>query len=118
MSETSEFITTRRLKGISALLFSTIAIAMSLYQLSIVVILLMEHAVRGIHLMFVLMLSFLLYPPLKRFRDSKILFGIDICLAILSASCILYLLIYFDELIMRNYAPTTTDVIFGLITII
>ncbi|MEM2210488.1 MAG: TRAP transporter permease [Nitrososphaerales archaeon] len=118
MSETSEFITTRRLKGVPALIFSAIAISMSLYQLSIVVLLIMEHMVRGIHLMFVLLLSFLLYPPFKKFRHSRIVFGLDICLAILSALGILYMLIYFNELIMRNYAPTSTDVFFGLLTII
>lgn len=118
MSEKSEFIITRSLKGIVALIFSAIAIAMSIYQLSIVVLLIMEHMIRAIHLMFVLILSFLLYPPFKKLRHSKIVFGIDVCLAILSALCILYLLIYFNDLIMRNYAPTTTDVFFGSLTII
>ncbi|HOV90927.1 MAG TPA: TRAP transporter permease [Syntrophorhabdaceae bacterium] len=67
---------------------------------------------RVIHLSFGFLITFLSYPYLK----GKKLNIIDICLAVLSIICGLYIIINMDALVDRAGMPTTWDIVFGVIT--
>lgn len=66
---------------------------------------------RVIHLSFGFLITFLSYPYLK----GKKLNIIDICLAVLSIICGLYIIINMDALVDRAGMPTTWDIVFGVI---
>ncbi len=67
---------------------------------------------RVIHLSFGFLITFLSYPYLK----GKKLNIIDICLAVLSVLCGLYIIINMDAIVDRAGMPTTWDIVFGVIT--
>ncbi|HOP85501.1 MAG TPA: TRAP transporter permease [Syntrophorhabdaceae bacterium] len=69
---------------------------------------------RVIHLSFGFIITFLTYPYIK----GKKINIIDICLAILSLLCGLYIIINMDALVDRAGMPTKWDIVFGVITII
>ena len=69
---------------------------------------------RGIHLIFVLVLVFLLMP----YRKGRKISWLDICLAVLSAAAGAYLVIEADEITERMGIPNTFDLIVGGIVIL
>lgn len=67
---------------------------------------------RVVHLSFGFIITFLSYPYLK----GKKINIIDVCLAILSLLCGLYIILNMDALVDRAGMPTKWDIVFGVIT--
>ena len=109
---------TRRLGGGWGVLVTVLTVAMSLYHLyaAQVPIIQQVHLVR--HLIFVLILTFLLYPgtPKTLQRTAPLLW--DVALAIAGIVALAYVLVDFEAFIYRSYIPTRLDLIFGIITIL
>lgn len=108
----------RRLTGNQEKLVSLIAIAFTLFQLYTSIFgVLPAQLQRHVHLTFVVVLGYLMYPGRKKSDRSK--FGIsDIILAVLAASATLYAVINYEALIFRAGQQTTVDVIFAAIGVI
>lgn len=109
---------TRDLTGLLKILLTFIAVGMSLYHLytarygtPIAII----H--RSIHVSFILVMVFLLYPP---FRKNNVLFRIiDGILIILSIIPSCYLITQYKEIVLRAGMPNKTDLILaGLIILL
>jgi TRAP transporter 4TM/12TM fusion protein len=66
--------------------------------------------------MFVLFLSFLVFPSFKRFKNRIIWY--DFALALLGIAVIVYMLIDFDAFIYRSVIPNFWDKFFGIILIL
>jgi TRAP transporter 4TM/12TM fusion protein len=109
---------TRRLGGGWGTLAGVLAVAMSLYHLyaANVPIVRQVHLVR--HLLFVLVLTFLLYPGTRRTASWKRPTLVDIALALASLVALAYVLIDFEAFIYRSYVPTALDLVFGTMTIL
>jgi len=108
----------RKLAGKLGLAVAIIAIAMSLFHLYTAgfgILLAMKQ--RAVHLMFVLVLGFLLYPASKRFDKTKIQF-FDWLFAGAGIMVTGYILLMFDQLVLRMGRPTSLDMLMGVIAII
>jgi TRAP transporter 4TM/12TM fusion protein len=90
---------------------TTVAVAMSLIHLYAAIGIIMTQVLRGIHVMFVLFLTFLVFPSLKRFRNR--IFWYDYLLSVLGVATIVYIFLDFEEFIYRAVTPTSWDLIFG-----
>ena len=72
---------------------------------------------RATHLAFVQLLAFLLFPATKKMPKDTLPWY-DVVLAVIGASCWMYIVINFDTLVRRSGNNTTFDVIIGIIGII
>lgn len=108
----------RRLKGTQRRIVSVVAILFSLFQLYTAIMgILPAQLQRSIHLSFVLVLVFLLYPASGKNRKDA--FGwIDIVFAALGAFVCLYLTFNFKALLLRAGDQTTFDIIIGALAVI
>lgn len=108
----------RQLRGLWGLIVAAIAISFSLFQIYNAGFgLLPAQKLRAVHLAFVLVLIFLLYPLRKRSVKDKIPFY-DIALALLAAVGPLYFFFNFEAMVLRAGAETTLDIIIGALTIV
>jgi TRAP transporter 4TM/12TM fusion protein len=98
------------------LFITVVAVVMSLIHLYAAVGIIMTQVLRGIHVMFVLFLTFLVFPSLKRFKNRIIWY--DFALALLGIAVIVYMLIDFDAFIYRSVIPNFWDKFFGVILIL
>lgn len=101
----------RRLAGRMGTFITIVAVAMSLIHLYAAIGIIMTQILRGIHVMFVLFLTFLVFPSLKRFRNRILWY--DYLLSILGVAVIVYIFLDFEEFIYRAVTPTTWDLFFG-----
>ncbi|MFN3351580.1 TRAP transporter permease [Pseudorhodoplanes sp.] len=105
-----------RLSGWSGTIVTAIAVAMSLFHLYAAYEIVPTQELRYIHVGFVLLLSFLLFPMANRFRDRirwwDVIAGLT-CVAIL-----IYALAGGDDFTDRATLPNHTDVILGVIFIV
>ncbi|MGQ9693638.1 MAG: TRAP transporter permease [Thermodesulfobacteriota bacterium] len=111
----------RELRGIIFVIGSGMAIALSLFQLYTAGLgALTAMFQRGIHLMLILAVVFLYYPPAQNASRNKVdkYFILDFLLFSLSFIVILYILFFFEEIIVRQGEWTTLDIILGIIIII
>jgi TRAP transporter 4TM/12TM fusion protein len=106
----------RRLTGRMDVFITVVAVVMSLVHLYAAVGIIMTQVLRGIHVMFVLFLTFLVFPSLKRFKNRIVWY--DIVLALLAIVPIVYMLIDFEDFIYRSVIPTSWDKVFGVILIL
>jgi TRAP transporter 4TM/12TM fusion protein len=106
----------RRLTGRADLLVTSVAVGMSLIHLYAAVGIIMTQILRGIHVMFVLFLSFLVFPSMKKSRDRIRWF--DFFLAFLALAPILYMFWDFEDFIYRSVVPNDWDKLFGIILIL
>lgn len=108
----------RRLSGKQMKIVSVIAILFSCFQLYTAIFgILPAQLQRSIHLAFVFILVYLLYPAGSKARKDK--FGwLDICLAIIGAGVALYLTLNFESLLLRAGDQNTFDIIIGILAII
>ncbi|WP_028579106.1 TRAP transporter permease [Desulfogranum japonicum] len=112
----------RKPQGWQKYLIPTIAIAWSLFQLSLPKWLLIDSTyIRAIHLAFALALVYLNYPLLKKpvfgvkyFSRHRRIPILDMLLAAFAAYCALYLVINYDELVVRYGSPSVMDTVVGL----
>jgi TRAP transporter 4TM/12TM fusion protein len=106
----------RRFAGKMEIFITVVAVAMSLIHLYAAVGIVMTQVLRGIHVMFVLFLSFLVFPSLKRYKTKITWF--DVLLSLLGIAVIVYMLIDFDDFIYRSVIPNFWDKFFGIILIL
>jgi TRAP transporter 4TM/12TM fusion protein len=106
----------RRLTGKMDVFITVVAVVMSLVHLYAAIGVIMTQVLRGIHVMFVLFLSFLVFPSLKRFKNRIIWY--DFVLALLGIVVIVYMLVDFDQFIYRSVIPNFWDKLFGIILIL
>lgn len=105
----------RRLIGRMDLFITVVAVVMSIIHLYAAIGVIITQVLRGIHVMFVLFLSFFVFPSFKRFKNRIVWY--DYILAFLSILVIVYMLIDFEEFIYRSVVPNSWDVILGIILI-
>jgi TRAP transporter 4TM/12TM fusion protein len=105
----------RRLAGKMGVFITVVAVCMSLVHMYAAVGIIMTQVLRGIHVMFVLFLAFLVFPSLKRFRNRVLWY--DYILSALGVAVIVYTFLDFEEFIYRSVTPTTWDLVFGAILI-
>lgn len=111
----------RELRGLLSLVGSGTAIALSLFQLYTAGFgALTAMFQRGIHIMLILAVIFLYYPSSKKASRNKfdkyLIF--DLFLFFLSFIAVLYILIFFDEIIWRQGEWTALDITLGIMTIL
>src|SRR4030043_464397 len=108
----------RRLSGKMEGFVTVVAVVMSLFHLYAASPfgVIMTQVLRGIHVMLVLFLSFLVFPSFKRFKNRIIWY--DFVLALLGIVVIVYMLIDFDQFIYRSVTPNFWDKLFGIILIL
>lgn len=108
----------RVLAGYGAKIIAAIAIAFSLFQLYTAVFGVLDAMIqRAIHVSFGFSLIFLLYPARKKWSRHKFHF-IDVISAIIAAAVPLYIVVFYQDLVLRAGTVTTMDYIIGLIAII
>lgn len=107
---------TRRLSGWKQQLVTYFAVFMSLYHLYAAVATITTQVLRGVHVAMVLLLGFLVFPPTKKRLGSIAWY--DVILALLGVSCILYMLVDFDQFVYRAVTPDVWDVTFGAILVV
>ena len=109
---------TMEYSGVMAKFISALAISFSVFQLYTATFGVLDAQLqRAIHLGFGLALAFLLYPTKKSWRRDK-LHPLDAILAILGAAAPAYIVICYNQLVLRAGLPTTEDVIFGALGIL
>ncbi|MDQ7819207.1 MAG: TRAP transporter fused permease subunit [Armatimonadota bacterium] len=109
---------TRPLGGVWGVLAAAVGVAMAVYHLYAATVPFVRqiHLVR--HLIFVLVLIFLLYPGTRRSLQRTSPTGWDLLLAAASIASLGYILVDFEAFIYRAYIPTRLDLTFGIITIL
>jgi len=107
---------TSRYRGLLAAVTTTLLVLMSLVHLYAAVDIVIAQVLRPLHVGFVLVLVFLLFPVSARFRDR--LMWWDVVLALLGAATIAYLLAGGDEFWDRNVTPDTKDRFFGFVFLV
>lgn len=109
---------TRKFGGRWAIAVTVIAVTMALYHLyaATVPFIRQLHLVR--HLLFVLMLTFMLYPATGRSLRRRAPTPWDLVLVAASIVALGYVLVDFETFIYRSYVPTRLDLVFGIITIV
>jgi len=106
----------RRLTGKTAAFVTVVAVAMSLIHLYAAAGVIMTQILRGIHVMMVLFLTFLVFPSSRRLTQK--INWIDILLSLLSVAVIAYMLVDFEEFIYRSVIPNFWDNLFGVVLIL
>ena len=105
-----------RLRGWVASAVTALAVIMTLFHLYAAYSIVPTQVLRPVHVGFVLVLIFLLFPISKRFRDRIQIW--DLVLAALSIAVIWYLIQGGDDLTDRASLPEQTDIIMGAIFIV
>ena len=109
----------RELKNIWAVIAGIIAIGASIFHLWVNGPGLLPNILRnGLHLSFILCLTFLLYPAARSKKGSGL--GrppiYDIILAALGTWSGIYIFLFWNDLAARGFTPNTYDVVFGAMT--
>lgn len=108
----------RNLKGVLSKLITLLAVAMSLFHLYTAAFgSLLTMKQRATHLLFVLVIGFLLYPGSRKSRKDRIAI-MDWILAALGLIVTSYILYDYESLVRRGGLPTSMDLLLGLITIL
>jgi len=105
-----------RLSGWTGMIVTAIAVAMTLFHLYAAYDIIPTQQLRYIHVAFVLLLSFLLFPVAMRFRNR--IQWWDIIPAVAGIGIIIYALQGGDDFTDRATLPDTTDVVLGVIFIV
>jgi TRAP transporter 4TM/12TM fusion protein len=111
----------RQLRGVLSVIGTGIAVTLALFQLYTAGFgALTAMFQRGIHLMLILALVFLYYPiSNKASRDRFDIYLIfDLILFILSFIVVLYIIVSFDEIIIRQGDWATPDVVLGIVAVL
>lgn len=99
-------------KGGVEIALTALAVVMSLFHLYAAIGIVPAQILRAVHVGFVLLLCFMLFPVAKRFRDRIMWF--DVLMTLLGVATIAWLLLDFDEFIERAVTPTRWDLFFGV----
>jgi len=103
-------------KGLALIVITVLAVIMSLVHLYAAVGIITPQILRAIHVAFVLGLTFLVFPAVKKFRGK--IFWFDILFALLSIIPSIYLIVDFEEFIYRSITPTQWDIVLGILLIL
>ncbi len=103
---------TRKVVGFWNIVITVLAVGMSGFAIYSSVFPVTTQILRGVHVAFLLALSFLYYPFSRRFKSRITL--LDIVLALLAIGTILYMLIDFEQFIYRAVTPEQWDIICGV----
>ncbi|MEO7729150.1 MAG: TRAP transporter fused permease subunit [Burkholderiales bacterium] len=120
MKKAEEFIeeeegAINRYTGALAVFLTLCAVVMSLFHLYAAVEIVPAYMLRPLHVAFALVLVFLLFPVVPRFRHR--LMWWDVILAVLSIAVVCYILYWGDLLGDRATIPTMTDQVVGVVLI-
>jgi len=107
---------TRRLSGWKQQGVTYFAVGMSLFHLYAAVATITTQVLRGVHVAMVLFLSYLVFPPSKKRLGSIAWY--DVCLAVIGAGTVVYMLVDFEEFIYRAVTPNMMDLLMGSILIV
>lgn len=107
---------TRDLSGLVKTIVAALAIIMSLYHLYGAVATIPAQIFRSVHVLFVLVLTFLYYPSGRKGGNRITVW--DLVLVALSLVALGYVLVDFENFIYRAVVPSTLDLILGTITIL
>jgi len=105
----------RKVTGFWNVVITVLAVGMSLFAIYTAVFSVTTQIVRGVHVAFLLALSFLFYPITKKYKGK--INAIDVVLSVLGLACVIYMLVDFEDFIYRAVTPELWDMIFGLIFI-
>ncbi|CAG0974262.1 C4-dicarboxylate TRAP transporter large permease protein DctM [Burkholderiales bacterium] len=103
---------TSRHRGALASLATALLVAMSLFHLYAAVEIVPAQVLRPVHVGFVLVLVFLLFPIAARYRNR--LMWWDVVCALLGLATIAYLIAGGDDIWDRNVQPSPSDAFFGI----
>jgi TRAP transporter 4TM/12TM fusion protein len=106
---------TNRLTGWAATIVTTIAVAMSLFHLYAAYDIVPTQELRYIHVAFVLVLCFLLFPAAARFRNR--IKWWDVLAGAAAVGILLYAILGGEDFTDRAMVPTRLDVVLGVIFI-
>lgn len=105
----------REMTGMWNTLISAICVVFAIFQIYTATFGVLDaHLQRAVHLAFGFLLIFLLYPARKSW-SRKSMHPVDVILAIVSAYTAMYIVINYEELVLRAGLNTQTDFIVGLI---
>ncbi len=105
----------REMTGLWDKIISAICIIFALFQLYTATFGILDAMLqRAIHLAFGFLLIFLLYPARKSWSRTA-MHPLDVLFAIVSACCAMYIVVFYDELVLRAGLNNQTDFIVGLI---
>ncbi len=103
----------RRLKGFLARMVGALAISFSIFQLYTAIFGVLDaHIQRSIHLSFALSLVYLLYPTRRSWPRDR-LHWFDALLALVAAATPMYIVVCYQELVMRAGTVTVLDLAAG-----
>ena len=109
---------TMQYTGLMAKFVSALAITFSVFQLYTATFGVLDAQLqRAVHLGFGLALVYLLYPSRKRWSRTKV-HPLDVVLAILGAASPAYIVLEYQQLVLRSGTVTTSDLAVGLIGIL
>ena len=109
---------TMQYTGLMAKFVSALAITFSIFQLYTATFGVLDAQLqRAVHLGFGLALVYLLYPSRKRWSRTKV-HPLDVVLAILGAASPAYIVLEYQQLVLRSGTVTTPDLAVGLIGIL
>lgn len=105
----------RELSGLWNKIISAICIIFAIFQLYTSAFGILDaHLQRAVHLMFGFLLIFLLYPARKSWSRSS-MHPLDVLFAVVGAASTLYIVINYQELVLRAGMNNETDFIVGVI---
>lgn len=108
----------RRFGGIGKWVVAVIAVSFSLFQIYTAAFGVLDaHLQRAVHLAFAMSLVFLLYPSRKKWSREH-LHWIDGLLSVIAALLPLYIVAFYQEIVMRAGMPTSTDLLVGALGVI
>ncbi|AEF95500.1 TRAP transporter, 4TM/12TM fusion protein [Desulfotomaculum nigrificans CO-1-SRB] len=108
----------RRFSGLGGKIVAVIAIAFSLFQLYTAIFGVLDAQIqRAVHLSFALALVYLLYPA-RRSWSRNHLHWIDVILAIVAVAMPLYIVVFYNDLVLRAGLVTPTDMIVGTLGVL
>lgn len=103
-------------KGWLSAVLAVLLVGMSLFHLYAAIEIVPTAVLRPVHVGMMLVLTFMLFPAARRFRDRVMWF--DVLLALLGAATIFYLLRGGDDFWDRNTVPEQMDVWMGIAFIV
>jgi TRAP transporter 4TM/12TM fusion protein len=117
--EFDEFGTQRKLVGLGRTATLAAALAFSTFQLLVAAFSpLSSQVTRSLHVGFLLLLTYLIYPARKRDDNVSRIVWYDWLLALGAFALAFYHWIFEAELILRAGEPTTTDLVVGVMTVL
>ncbi|WP_324715743.1 TRAP transporter permease [Carboxydochorda subterranea] len=108
----------RRLRGPVGAAVALLAIAFSVFQLYTAAFGVFDARIqRAVHLAFGMALVYLLYPA-RRSGDRTRLVWWDVALALAAAASSLYLVVFYQEIVLRAAMPTRVDIVVALAALV